>query len=115
MGGLEANRLTDWDVEEMRKLRIKELWMACDTKGAVKTSIKVIRKLSQAGFSQNHIRCYCLIGDNMGENEARLMAIYEAGDYHLPNYINQSNGLNTVESGNSLPGLGADQRLRGHK
>lgn len=79
VGGLEANRLTDWDVEEMRKLRIKELWMACDTKGAVKTSIKAIRKLSQAGFSQNHIRCYCLIGDNMDENEERMMAVYEAG------------------------------------
>lgn len=79
LGGLEAGRLTDWDIEEMRKLRIKELWVACDSKGAVKRTTKVIGKLSQAGFSQNHIRCYVLIGDDMTENEARLRAVYEAG------------------------------------
>lgn len=79
VGGLEANRLTDWDVEEMRKLRIKELWMACDTKGAIKISTKAIRKLRDAGFSQNHIRCYVLIGDDRTENEARLKAVYNSG------------------------------------
>lgn len=79
VGGLEANRLTDWDVEEMRKLRIKELWLACDTKGAIKTSTKAIRKLRDAGFSQNHIRCYVLIGDDMVENEERLKTVYRAG------------------------------------
>lgn len=79
VGGLESNRLTDWDIEEMRKLRIKELWMACDTKWAVKTSINAISRLAKAGFSQNHIRCYVLIGDDITENENRLRTVYESG------------------------------------
>ena len=79
VGGLEAGRLTDWDIEEMQKLRIKELWLACDSKGAIRISTRVIRKLSQAGFKRDKIRCYALIGDDMEENESRLRAIFEAG------------------------------------
>lgn len=80
IGGLEPGRLSSWDIEEMRKLRIKELWLACDTKGAIKTTVKAIEKLRSAGFSQNHIRCYVLIGDNMVENEARLFEILGTKD-----------------------------------
>lgn len=32
-----------------------------------------------AGFSQNKIRCYALIGDDMSENEERLQTIFRAG------------------------------------
>ncbi len=79
IGGLEANLLTVWDIEEMLKLRIHELWLACDSKGQIKMSTQAIRLLRLAGFGQNYLRCYVLIGDDMTENESRLRAVYEAG------------------------------------
>lgn len=78
-GGLEVARLTDWDIEQMRSVRMTSLWIACDTKGALNKAIKAIQRLRAAGFSQNHIRCYVLIGDDIVENEARLRAVYESG------------------------------------
>lgn len=78
-GGLEPCRLSDWDVEQMRGLRISELWLACDTKNALPSLRKAAEKLSKAGFSKNQIRCYVLIGDDMAENEARLLDVYNAG------------------------------------
>lgn len=86
VGGLEATRLTDWDIEEMRKLRIKELWLACDSDGHINTIIKTIAKLVKAGFvnkkgepARDKIRCYALIGDDMDKNEARLRTLYNNG------------------------------------
>lgn len=78
-GGLEVTRLTDWDIEEMRGLRIHELWLACDTKGALNNLKSACERLCKAGFNQNKIRCYVLIGDNLSENLTRLIEIYEAG------------------------------------
>jgi hypothetical protein len=68
-----------WDVEEMRSLRIADLWLACDTKGATKPLETAIELLHKGGFNQNKIRCYVLIGDDMAENEARLRRAYELG------------------------------------
>ncbi|MDF2631408.1 MAG: hypothetical protein K0Q85_4 [Caproiciproducens sp.] len=78
-GGLETALLTNWDIEEMRSLRIADLWLACDTKGAIKKLRSACQRLHNAGFSQNKIRCYVLIGDDMAENESRLRQVYEAG------------------------------------
>lgn len=78
-GGLEPSRLSDWDIEQMRGLRIADLWLACDTKGAINGLKKACEKLHKAGFNQNKIRCYVLIGDDMTENENRLRAVFEAG------------------------------------
>jgi hypothetical protein len=78
-GGLETTRLTDWDIEEMRNLHIYELWLACDTKGALPNFKKACERLKKAGFKQNKIRCYVLIGDDMQENLTRLIQVYEAG------------------------------------
>lgn len=78
-GGLETRLLTDWDIEQMAKLRINELWLACDTKGAIDSIQVACEKLHAAGFSQNKIRCYVLIGDDRQENENRLKSVYNAG------------------------------------
>jgi hypothetical protein len=78
-GGLEAARLTDWDIEEMRGLHIAELWIACDTREAIPRATRTIMRLRAAGFKQYQIRCYVLIGDDMNENQARLEAVFEAG------------------------------------
>ncbi len=78
-GGLEAGRLTDWDIEQMRNLRIKQLWFACDHPNAIKIIQKVAPKLYKAGYKRDHLHCYVLIGDDMTENENRLKAVFEAG------------------------------------
>ena len=78
-GGLEPELITDHFVESVRGLRIKELWLACDTDGALTTFEKACQKLVNAGFSRHHIKCYALIGDDMNYNEERLQRIYQAG------------------------------------
>lgn len=78
-GGLEPSRLTDWDIEEMRGLKISDVWLACDTKNSIKNLQLACDRLHQAGFNQNKIRCYVLIGDDMQENENRLTAVFMAG------------------------------------
>lgn len=93
IGGLEAGRLTDWDIKELRSLHIKELWLACDSKEHIKTSTKVIKRLRAAGFRQNHIRCYVLIGDDMTENETRLMAILGAGALPFAQLFQTAEGI----------------------
>ena len=80
-GGLESEYLTDWDVEQMRGLRIGELWLACDSRPRIKPFLKACEKLVKAGFTRHQIRCYALIGDDMEENEDRLRTIYKAGAY----------------------------------
>lgn len=78
-GGLEADLIDDHFVNNVTSLRIKELWTACDTDARIPIAVKAIEKLRKAGFSRDKVRCYCLIGDDMERNEARLQAIYEAG------------------------------------
>lgn len=78
-GGLEPALLDDHFVEAVRSLRIADLWLACDTDGAMEVFKKACTKLVAAGFSRKKIKCYTLIGDDMEANEARLQEIYHAG------------------------------------
>lgn len=93
-GGVEAALLTDWDVDEMRSLDLKEIFLACDTKGALKPLERAIKMLHVGGIdllrkdcksgkkgepARCKIRCYVLIGDDMKENEARLQRVLELG------------------------------------
>lgn len=64
-GGLEAELLDDHFVEAVRGLKIKELWLACDTDATLPKFKTACEKLVKAGFSRDKIRCYALIGDNM--------------------------------------------------
>lgn len=78
-GGLEAQLVNSDFVENIGKLKIADLWLACDTRSAITNLKKATDKLHAGGFNQNNIRCYVLIGDDIDENEARLRAVYEAG------------------------------------
>ncbi len=81
LGGLDVRLLNDWHIEELRDLRIKELWLALDS-GVWKVIFKeAIQKLKNAGFRRNQIRCYVLAGFNepIQEAEGRLRFIYECG------------------------------------
>jgi len=78
-GGLEARRITPFVVNELRKLRIKSLWLACDHKNAIKPMKKAVQILTKAGFTRNHIYCYVLIGKDRQEEENRLYEVLNAG------------------------------------
>ncbi len=78
-GGLEPGLVDDHFVDAITSLRIAELWLACDTDGALPGFKRACEKLVRAGFSREKIKCYALIGDDMDKNEARMRQIYEAG------------------------------------
>ena len=82
-GGLEAARLTDWHVEQLRGLRLPKgdgLWFACDTDGADKPLAKAVGKLRD--LSRRTLRCYVLCafgGDTVEKASARLERGWEIG------------------------------------
>ena len=79
-GGLEAALMTDWVAEELQGLRIDSLFLACDTEAGLKPLRKAFTKLSF--LPRRKLRCYVLIGfqgESIGEAEARLEAVWEAG------------------------------------
>ena len=78
-GGLESRRITDKIAEELRSLSIKTLWLACDTPQAINPLRKAVNILKKAGFTKNHLYCYCIIGKNIQEEESRLREIYNLG------------------------------------
>lgn len=80
-GGLEARRIDAKTVDEFRSLRIMGLWLACDSRGALKPFERAVTLLRQAGFKQRKIMAYVLIGDDREENENRLREVYRIGAY----------------------------------
>ena len=79
-GGLEADLIDDHFINNITSLRIKELWLACDTDGTLPALKKTCEKLRKAGFSREKIKCYALsYGKDMNADEARCRQIYEAG------------------------------------
>lgn len=78
-GGLEPALIDDHFIDGISSLRIKELWLACDTDGALPTFKKACKKLRDAGFPRWKIRCYSLIGHDMEKEEQRNREIYHAG------------------------------------
>lgn len=79
-GGLEPDLIDDHFVNGITSLRIKELWLACDTDARVPLFAKGCEKLCKAGFTREQIHCYVLsYGKDMQADEARAKAVYEAG------------------------------------
>lgn len=81
VGGLDVRELKDWQIEELRSLRIKELWLALDS-GVWKVAFKkAVQRLKKAGFTRHQIRCYVLAGFNepIQEAEGRLRFAYRCG------------------------------------
>lgn len=78
-GGLESQLINDWFACKAKEVRAKELWLACDSDGALKPLEKAAQILRAAGFNQNNLYCYVLIGDDIVKNEARLRKVFEIG------------------------------------
>lgn len=80
-GGLESARLKDWIVEELRSLRIHQIWLSYDRLEAKKLLIKAVEKLKRY-FRRDQLRCYVLIGykdDTIDKAESRLREAWEIG------------------------------------
>jgi len=78
-GGLQNNLIGSHFIDNIRGLRIKELWLACDSANALSELVDAVSKLKAVGYTREHIHCYALISDDMDESEHRLQEIYRAG------------------------------------
>jgi len=74
-GGLESRRITPKVAEELRSLRIKSLWLACDHDSAIKPLKNAVEILMKAGFKKSHLYCYVLVG----KEEQRLREVFDVG------------------------------------
>lgn len=81
LGGLDVRILGHWHIEELRGLKIKELWLALDSWHEQGRFESVVAELKRAGFTRHQIRCYVLAGFNepIQKAEGRLKFAYECG------------------------------------
>lgn len=83
-GGLEAARLKDWQVKQLKELKPKSIFFAYDTPDDYEPLIEAGRKLLDAGFTitSHTLRAYVLIGypkDTFADAERRLTQAIKAG------------------------------------
>jgi len=79
--GLESGRITDKIVENLCRLKIKEIWLSYDPPHDKKALITAVGKLKKY-FNRNKLRCYVLIGYNDDDFEharERMKFTYEIG------------------------------------
>lgn len=77
-GGLEAARLNDSHIDDLRNLKITELWFACDAANALKPLEKIAPKIA---CFRSKLRCYVLVGKNRSEENERLRKVWRLGFY----------------------------------
>lgn len=80
LGGLDARLITDEIAEELRGLRIHQVFLAADTEGALKPLKRAIKKLSF--LPRQKLRCYVLVAYNdetVEQATARLCKVWESG------------------------------------
>jgi len=82
-GGLEAAKLKQWHVDELVKLKPKEMFFAYDTPNDREPLYEAGKMLKQAGFKICHpLRAYVLCGypnDTFGKAEGRFIDCIKAG------------------------------------
>lgn len=79
-GGLDVRLITDEVADELRSLRIHQVFLAADTEGMLKPLAKAIQKLSF--LPRQKLRCYVLIaydGETIEQAEMRLCKVWELG------------------------------------
>ncbi|MCJ7829330.1 MAG: hypothetical protein MUP81_06290 [Dehalococcoidia bacterium] len=78
-GGLDSRLMTDDIADQIRGLRIKQIFLACDTDAGLKPLEKAVKCLQ---MSRNKLRCYVLLafdGETISHAEERLRIVYELG------------------------------------
>lgn len=79
-GGLDVRLITDVVADELRSLRIHQVFLAADTEGMLGPLAKAIKRLSF--LSRQKLRCYVLIAYNdetINQAEKRLRKVWELG------------------------------------
>ena len=79
-GGLETDLVIDWIAEALAGLRVKQIFLACDSDGQVQALRQAVKRLHH--FGRDKLRCYVLLGyrgESMERGLARLEAVWEAG------------------------------------
>ncbi len=77
-GGIDARLVDDWVADWLRVLRIKRVFLACDTEGALGPLREAVQRLAFLG--REKLFCYVLIGrESIGYARARLEAVWRAG------------------------------------
>lgn len=77
-GGLDARLITDEIADELRGLRIHQVFLAADTEAALKPLAKAIKKLSF--LPRQKLRCYVMVaydGETLAQAEVRLRRVWE--------------------------------------
>lgn len=78
-GGLDTQLITDEIADQIRGLRISQLFLACDTKSAIGSLRRAVKKLQ---MPRDKVRCYVLIafnGETISEATERMEEVYNAG------------------------------------
>ena len=78
-GGLEGARVTDKIAEDLRGLRIREIWLACDTPNSLWPTINAFVRLRTAGFKNYQFRSYVILGKDKTEEVNRLQKLLDWG------------------------------------
>lgn len=79
-GGLDSRLLTDDIADDLRSLRVRCLFFACDSKEAIRPLAKA--KVLLEAFTMEQLRAYVLIaydGETILEAQERLEAVYNLG------------------------------------
>ena len=61
-GGLEASRIDDWWIENLKALSLNQLFIAYDQPGSARSSRRAIERLLKAGLPRRKVRCFVLSG-----------------------------------------------------
>ena len=82
-GGIDADLVDDWFAEQVKGLRIEELWLAADYPEALKKVGAAVEKLSFLKGRSKKLRCYVLAGFQKNETvksiEDRCWYLYRHG------------------------------------
>lgn len=79
-GGLDIDYMRPWHIDLLKKIRLKAIWVACDTQDDIPRLDKAADLLSD--FSIEKKRCYVLVGyggETQDQARARLETIYAKG------------------------------------
>lgn len=80
-GGLDSRLLTDNIAEDLRSLRIKRMFFACDTKESIRPLERARRKLE--GFTMDELHCFVLLRydpkETLEQALERLIEVYYLG------------------------------------
>ena len=83
-GGIEARRITDYFIEQLRGIRLERLYLAFDNALSEKPLIKAVNKLKKY-FRREMLGCFVLIGwdengtETIEKARARLVRAWEIG------------------------------------